>query len=142
VTPPSRDDATVDARDYQQGENFYFQSPSGNIKCGFINNNNVGTGCQLTHASVIPPALGDCGTRPERAVAAQIIGRKASFLCLNQGVFVGQPLDGGGEGGGRVLGYGQTIFVRSTSCTSSLAGIRCDAAGHGFVIAADQQALF
>lgn len=33
---PSRDDATVDARDYQQRDSYYFQSPTGNIMCGII----------------------------------------------------------------------------------------------------------
>ncbi|MGV9612791.1 hypothetical protein [Nocardia xishanensis] len=90
----------------------------------------------------MPSELSDCGTRPERAVAAQVVGGRGQFLCLNQGVFVGAPLDGSGKGGGKVLPYGATIIVRGTACTSLPSGIRCDAAGHGFVIAADAQSLF
>ncbi|MEV6560640.1 DUF6636 domain-containing protein [Nocardia sp. NPDC051756] len=139
---PSRDDATVDARDYQSGDKYYFQSPSGNILCGFVEADSLGTGCQLAHASVVPAELPDCGTRANRAVAAQIVGGKAKFLCTSQGIFVGPPLDGGNKGGGKVLGYGQTLIVRGTACTSTQAGIRCDQGGHGFFIAADAQSLF
>ncbi|MFD6156149.1 hypothetical protein ACFWF7_24440 [Nocardia sp. NPDC060256] len=139
---PSRDDATVDARDYQSDGKYYFQSPSGNILCGFIESDGIGTGCQLAHASVVPAALPDCGTRADREVAAQVIGGKGQFQCLSQGIFVGPPLDGGNRGGGKVLGYGQTIIVRGIACTSMTAGVRCDQGGHGFFIAADAQSLF
>ncbi|WP_228833608.1 DUF6636 domain-containing protein [Nocardia brasiliensis] len=139
---PSREDATVDARDFQQEGYYYFQSPSKNIKCGFIESNGLGTGCQLKNATVIPAELPDCGTRPDRAVAAQVVGGEGKYLCLNQGVFVGPPIDGGSEGGGKVLAYGETIVVKGTACTSSEAGIQCSQAGHGFFIAADKQSLF
>ncbi|MCU1643342.1 MAG: hypothetical protein JWN03_3617 [Nocardia sp.] len=142
TTAPTRNDANVDARDFQQGDKYYFQSPTGNIMCGIIDDKNFGTGCQLEHASVVPSQLSDCGTRPERAVAAEVMGGAAKFLCLNQGVFVGSPTDGTNKGGGKVLRYGQTLIVRGTACTSTQAGIRCDAGGHGFLIAADQQQLF
>ncbi|WP_330185056.1 hypothetical protein OHB26_16585 [Nocardia sp. NBC_01503] len=143
---PSRDDANVDARDFQQGDKYYFQSPTGNIMCGFINEGAFGTGCQLEHVSVVPAELPDCGTRADRAVAANITGSKAKFICLNQGVFVGSPTGpvkpGNNKGGGKVLEYGQTIIVRGVACTSTQAGVRCDSGGHGFLIAADQQQLF
>lgn len=142
TTLPSRDDATVDARDYQQGDHFYFQSPTGNILCGIIDDANFGTGCQLVRAAVVPPELPDCGRAPDRAVAAEVGARGPRFLCLNQGVFVGAPVDGSNRGGGKVLGYGQTIIVRGTACTSMPTGVRCDQAGHGFLIAADAQSLF
>ncbi|MFI6046906.1 hypothetical protein ACIA8C_35170 [Nocardia sp. NPDC051321] len=139
---PSRDDATVDARDYASDGKYYFQSPSGNILCGFIEADGIGTGCQLAHASVVPAELPDCGTRANREVSAQILGGKGQYRCLSQGIFVGPPLDGGNRGGGKVLGYGQTIIVRGTACTSMSAGVRCDQGGHGFFIAADAQSLF
>ncbi|MEU8899801.1 DUF6636 domain-containing protein [Nocardia sp. NPDC048505] len=143
---PSRDDATVDARDYQIGDQFYFQSPSGNIKCGFINDNTFGTGCQLKDAKVIPAQLQPgCDNSPARKVAAYVHGTTAQFICLSQGVFVGIPQNTGGgpgEGGGKILNYGETLIVRGTACTSLEAGVRCDQGGHGFFIAADQQYLF
>ncbi|MEV0246660.1 hypothetical protein AB0H76_08745 [Nocardia sp. NPDC050712] len=146
TTLPSRDDATVDARDYKIGDEFYFQSPSGNIKCGFTNNNTYGTGCQLKDAKVIPAELQPrCDNSPARKVAAYIKGAAAEFICLSQGVFVGFPettAPGFNEGGGKVLSYGDTIIVRGTACTSSAAGVRCDQGGHGFFIAGDQQYLF
>ncbi|WP_405494278.1 DUF6636 domain-containing protein [Nocardia sp. NBC_00511] len=133
----------VDARDYQQGDAFYFQSPTGNIMCGFINADSLGTGCQLEHASVVPASLPGCGTAANRAVAAEINGGTASFRCVSQGFYVGAPPNGqSGKGGGKVLAYGQTITVRGVACTSSQDGVRCDAAGHGFLIAADKQSLF
>ncbi|WP_256673901.1 DUF6636 domain-containing protein [Nocardia cyriacigeorgica] len=140
---PSRDDATVDARDFQQGNYYYFQSPTGNIMCGFINEGELGTGCQLDTTQVVPPELSDCDTsRADRAVAAQVLGGAARFMCVNQGFFVGSPTDGTRKGGGNVLEYGATIIVRGTACTSMPTGVRCDQAGHGFMIAADKQYLF
>ncbi|MEU2257652.1 hypothetical protein ABZ540_31245 [Nocardia xishanensis] len=63
------------------------------------------------------------GTRPERAVAAQVAGGRGQFLWHDQGVFVGAPLDGSGKGGFKVLPYGATIIVRGTACTSLPSGI-------------------
>ncbi|MFE3756253.1 hypothetical protein ACFXO9_18290 [Nocardia tengchongensis] len=142
TTLPDRDAANVDARDFQQQETYYFQSPTGNIMCAFTPAHTLGMGCQLEHASVIPAALPGCGTRPDRAVAVQIVEGTAKFLCTSQGIYVGAPLNGGSKGGGKVLEYGQTLIVRGTACTSTTAGVRCDSGGHGFLIAADQQQLF
>ncbi|WP_245677121.1 hypothetical protein [Nocardia acidivorans] len=139
---PARDGATVDARDYQQGDRFYFQSPSGNIMCGFNVGDGSVVGCQLARVSVVPPALPDCGSRPDRAVAARIAGGAAQFACLNQGVFVGDPVGGGSKGGGKVLPYGATITVQGTACESLRTGVRCSSGGHGFMVAAGAQSLF
>ncbi|MFD3747077.1 hypothetical protein [Nocardia sp. NPDC058633] len=140
---PSRDDATVDARDYQQhGDNFYFQSPSGNIMCGFVEAESLGVGCQLADAKVIPADLPTCDNSPARKVAAHVAGGRSEFLCVNQGFFVGEPVDGTSKGGGKVLNYGDTVIVRSAACTSTEQGVRCDVGGRGFFIAADQQYLF
>ncbi|MEV0078746.1 DUF6636 domain-containing protein [Nocardia neocaledoniensis] len=139
---PSRDDATVDARDYQQRESFYFQSPTGNIMCGILADAPFGVGCQLAHANVVPPQLPNCSDAPDRKVAVHTVGGKSEFLCTSQGIFVGEPVDGTNKGGGATLNYGDTLVVRGVACTSSEQGIRCDAAGHGFTISADAQALF
>ncbi|MFD6398791.1 DUF6636 domain-containing protein [Nocardia sp. NPDC060249] len=139
---PTRDDATVDARDYQQRNNFYFQSPTGNILCGFVEEGTLGVGCQLADTHVIPPELPTCDNSPARKVAAHIYGGTAEFLCTNQGFFVGEPVDGTNKGGGKTLNYGDTIIVRGAACTSTQQGVRCDADGHGFFISADRQYLF
>ncbi|GEM32998.1 hypothetical protein NN3_40050 [Nocardia neocaledoniensis NBRC 108232] len=139
---PSRDDATVDARDYQQRESFYFQSPTGNIMCGILADAPFGVGCQLAHANVIPPQLPNCSDAPDRKVAVHTVGGKSEFLCTSQGIFVGEPVDGTTKGGGATLNYGDTLVVRGVACTSTEQGIRCDAAGHGFTISADAQTLF
>ncbi|WP_280341714.1 DUF6636 domain-containing protein [Nocardia neocaledoniensis] len=139
---PSRDDATVDARDYQQRDSFYFQSPTGNIMCGILADAPFGVGCQLSHANVLPPQLPDCTDAPNRKVAVHTVGGKSEFLCTSQGIFVGEPVDGTTKGGGATLNYGDTLVVRGVACTSTEQGIRCDAAGHGFTISADSQTLF
>lgn len=139
---PSRDAATVDARDYQQRDNFYFQSPTGNILCGFVEEGTLGVGCQLADTRVIPPELPTCDNSPARKVAAHVYGGTAEFLCTSQGVFVGEPVDGTNKGGGRTLNYGDTVVVRGAACTSTEQGVRCDVGGHGFFISADRQYLF
>ncbi|MEV6363572.1 DUF6636 domain-containing protein [Nocardia asteroides] len=139
---PSRDDATVDARDYQQRESYYFQSPTGNIMCGILADAPFGVGCQLSKANVIPPQLPDCSDAPNRKVAVHTVGGKSEFLCTSQGIFVGEPVDGTNKGGGATLNYGDTLVVRGVACTSTEQGVRCDAAGHGFTISADAQTLF
>ncbi|MEV4129252.1 DUF6636 domain-containing protein [Nocardia sp. NPDC049707] len=140
---PNRDDVNVDARDYQQGDKFYFQSPNGNIMCGFINDYGFGVGCQLVHASAVPAELANCSEQPDRTVAADVgYSGEARYVCMKQGVFVGQPPNGSTTGGGKVLEYGQTIMVRSMACTSTESGVRCDNGKHGFMIAADAQSLF
>ncbi|MFD4443231.1 DUF6636 domain-containing protein [Nocardia sp. NPDC058519] len=139
---PSRDDATVDARDYQQRDSFYFQSPTGNIMCGIVSATTLGVGCQLGHANVIPPQLPDCTDAPDRKVAVHVYGGKAEFLCTSQGIFVGEPVDGTRKGGGKILNYGDTIIALGAACTSTPQGMRCDAGGHGFLISADSQTIF
>ncbi|SFL59487.1 DUF6636 domain-containing protein [Nocardia asteroides] len=139
---PSRDDATVDARDYQQRDNYYFQSPTGNIMCGILADAPFGVGCQLAHANVIPPQLPNCSDAPNRKVAVHTVGGKSEFLCTSQGIFVGSPVDGTNKGGGATLNYGDTLVVRGVACTSTEQGIRCDAAGRGFTISADSQTIF
>ncbi|MGX1806672.1 DUF6636 domain-containing protein [Nocardia sp. NPDC055321] len=142
TTLPTRDDATVDARDYAQGEQYYFQSPSGNIMCGFLDTGGIGVGCQLAQVSSVPAELPGCGYAENKKVAAEIFNGSPRFRCLSQGMFVGSPTDGTNKGGGKVLGYGQTIIVRGTACTSSESGVRCDTAGRGFKVAAEAQSLF
>ena len=136
-------DATVDARDYQQRNNCYFQSPTGNIMCGFVREGDLGVGCQLSKVTVIPAALlPTCDDSPAHKVAARIVSGKPEFMCVNQGFYVGDPVDGTNKGGGKVLEYGDTIVVRGTACTSTEQGVRCEAANHGFFVAADRQHLF
>ncbi|RBO83616.1 hypothetical protein [Nocardia puris] len=142
TTYPPVGTGPVDAREYQIGDHFYFQSPTGNIKCGFLLDDNFGVGCQLRDATVIPPELPGCTPAPDRAVAAHVSGPTSEFLCLNQGIFVGIPQDGTAAGG-KILPYGESIMVRGYSCMSLPDGVRCDSGRDaGFVIAADHQALF
>ncbi|MFE6922700.1 DUF6636 domain-containing protein [Nocardia sp. NPDC057663] len=139
---PTREDATVDARDYQQRDNYYFQSPTGNIMCGILADAPFGVGCQLARTNVIPPQLPNCDDAPDRKVAVHVVDGKSEFLCTSQGIFVGSPVDGTNKGGGATLHYGDTLVVRGVACTSTQQGVRCDAAGHGFTISADNQTLF
>ncbi|MFE6860226.1 hypothetical protein [Nocardia sp. NPDC057668] len=142
TTLPTRDDANVDARDFAQGDQFYFQSPSGNIMCGFINTGGIGVGCQLAQVTSVPAELPGCGYAENKKVAAEIFNGAPRFRCLSQGMFVGSPTDGSNKGGGKILRYGETIIVRGTACTSMESGVRCDTGGRGFVVAAEAQSLF
>ncbi|MFF2086463.1 DUF6636 domain-containing protein [Nocardia sp. NPDC058176] len=140
---PARGDKLVDPRPYQQqGDNFYFQSPTGNIMCGILTELSLGVGCQLARTNVIPAQLPDCTDAPDRKVAVHVAGGTAEFLCTSQGIFVGESVDGGSKGGGKVLNYGDTISILGTACTSTEQGMRCEVAGRGFFISADQQSLF
>ena len=141
TTLPNRDDVNVDARDFMEQGHYYFQSPSKNIMCGIYVDNLHTAGCQLRKATVLPAGL-DCANNPAHSVAAEIRGATPQFSCLNQGVFVGPPLDGSTEGGGKVLEYGQTIGVRGVICESMTSGVRCTVGDHGFLLAADAQSLF
>ncbi|WP_198347484.1 hypothetical protein [Nocardia terrae] len=144
---PNRDDANVDARDFQQQGHYYFQSPSKNIKCGIDVDNLHIAGCQLKNATAIPSGL-SCANNPAHEVAAEILSGGTKFECLNQGVFVGPPTDGSTapgnhEGGGKVLEYGRILAVKSIICESMTSGVRCSSGdGHGFFIAAENQYLF
>lgn len=123
LNPPgelSRDDANVDARDYQQGDTFYFQSPDGNYTCAVRPLDDRLTGCfGAIHPT--PSQLSDCATMNSASI---VIG---GYLCQTQGVMTG-------EGGGAVLPYGSVLVVQSVICTSEPTGIACDHGGHGFSI--------
>ncbi|WP_336084732.1 DUF6636 domain-containing protein [Nocardia sp. SSK8] len=139
---PTRADATVDARAYQQRESFYFQSPTGNIMCGILADAPFGFGCQLAKANTIPARLPGCTDAPDRKVAVHVDGNTREFLCTSQGIFVGSPVDGTNKGGGATLHYGDTLVARGVACTSTEKGVRCEASGHGFFISADEQTLY
>ncbi|WP_024794988.1 hypothetical protein [Tomitella biformata] len=140
--PPTRDDANVDARDFQSGPAFYFQSPSGNIMCGvYPDDPQLGVGCQASDAPVStdgPP----CENSATSAVGIKLAGGNAQRICLNQGIYVGPPVDGTNRGGGKVLAYGDTIIVQSVACQSTEAGITCWGPGGGFTLSRDVNEVF
>ncbi|NKX91529.1 DUF6636 domain-containing protein [Nocardia coubleae] len=132
---------TVDAGKYLLDGGYYFQSPTGNIMCGFLTAAPYGVGCQLGKANIISPKLPNCTDAPNRKVAAHLYQGKSELLCTSQGIFVGIPQDGS-PAGGAVLNYGQSVTVNGYTCDSSSQGVRCMADGHGFAISADDQHAF
>ncbi|MBF6064058.1 hypothetical protein IU500_27225 [Nocardia terpenica] len=139
--PLNRNDATVDARDYLSGSTYFFQSPSGKFKCGiYTDEPSLGAGCQGPAGPATTGATPDCGNQPavkERAV--KVTGSGTDFSCVNQGIYVGPPPNGGsGEGGGRVLPYGAVLVVQNYTCASRTTGVHCETAKHGFTVATQQ----
>lgn len=144
--PPTRNDATVDARDYQTGpDTYYFQSADHAIKCGIVFGGSLdGVGCQSYEAPV-PESMSDCTPLGgNKAIAAQITDGQPRNVCLNQGVWVGPPVDGTNEGGGAVLADGDVLIVRGTACRAEPqgGGISCFGASNGFTLGRGTNVLF
>ncbi|MGU3435871.1 DUF6636 domain-containing protein [Actinomycetes bacterium M1A6_2h] len=134
---PTRDDVNVDARDFQQGDSYYFTSPSGNAFCAFRSFNAPGTdiGCQVRYS--VPGSTGRvCGNVANNTYGVQVLNSgTVEQICTNQGIFVStEP---------RVLQYGDIIAVQGDSCRSTEAGIICySVAGTGFMISRDVNVTF
>ncbi|MDI9927366.1 hypothetical protein [Rhodococcus sp. IEGM 1341] len=136
---PNRDDVNVDARDFEQaGGQYFFQSPSGNVFCGFSSSNAPGTvvGCQVRYS--VPGNTGrECLNTENSTYGVQIRqDGTVEQICTNQGIFVGQGSDT------RVLEYGQVIGVTGTFCRSSEAGVTCYDGDRGFMISRDVNLAF
>ncbi|OZD64384.1 hypothetical protein CH272_13480 [Rhodococcus sp. 05-340-1] len=136
---PNRDDVNVDARDFEQaGSQYFFQSPSGNVFCGFNSTNAPGTivGCQVRYS--VPGNTGrECLNTDNNTYGAKINqDGTVEQICTNQGIFVGGPERP------RVLEYGQIIGVTGTFCRSDEAGITCYDGDRGFMISRDVNIAF
>lgn len=83
-----------------------------------------------------------CANSANSAVGIKLAGGSAQHICLNQGVYVGPPVDGSDRGGGKVLAYGDTIIVQTVACQSTEAGITCWEAGSGFTLSRDVNEVF
>ncbi|GAB20435.1 hypothetical protein GOEFS_115_00750 [Gordonia effusa NBRC 100432] len=134
-TKPSRDDANVDARDFQTAPGEYnFISPSGNVWCAIRTNSNAGEtrfGCQARRS--VPGSSGvTCRNTNSHEYAVKIQDGRVIQFCTTQGIFVAQNP--------RTLNYGQTIMVQGDSCTSTTEGITCYE-GPGFIISRDQNKI-
>ncbi|MGU3651477.1 DUF6636 domain-containing protein [Mycolicibacterium sp. A43C] len=143
--PPTRDDANVDARTYQaypdDPDSFYFQTPDHGFKCAIYLDprRTFSAGCQGGPSLPPPAEQAACWSGPHRS-AVGIEGGVSKYLCLNQGLFVGPPPDGSGngDGGWQELPIGGVLIVRGTPCTSSADGITCWDGDHGFSIGRTQ----
>ncbi|MCJ0978729.1 hypothetical protein MTX35_13505 [Rhodococcus sp. ARC_M12] len=136
---PNRDDVNVDARDFEQaGGQYFFQSPSGNVFCGFNSSNAPGTivGCQVRYS--VPGNTGRECLNTENNTYGVKINQDGTVdqICTNQGIFVGGPERP------RVLEYGQVIGVTGTFCRSTEAGITCYDGDRGFMISRDVNIAF
>ncbi|MEK8070708.1 hypothetical protein [Rhodococcoides navarretei] len=140
VSPaPNRDDVNVDARNFEQaGGQYFFQSPSGNVFCGFNSSNAPGTivGCQVRYS--VPGNTGRECLNTENNTYGVKINQDGTVdqICTNQGIFVGGPERP------RVLEYGQVIGVTGTFCRSTEAGITCYDGDRGFMISRDVNIAF
>lgn len=135
----------VDPAQYRQQAGYYFQTPSGAFRCAILDqpiSDNARAGCQGPTRPA-PAQYQECWANNDYA-SALAVGTKAEPLCLNQGVFVGEPIDGGTQGGGRILPYGAMLTVGSFTCDSTEAGVTCtnDAAGTGFQISRESNRTF
>ncbi|MFI6998008.1 hypothetical protein [Nocardia sp. NPDC050175] len=135
----------VDPAQYRQQMGYYFQSPSGSFLCAILDqpiDDNAQVGCQGPTAPA-PAEFKDCWSKNPQA-SALTVGVHSGARCLNQGVFVGAPIDGGNRGGGRVLPYGGVLTVGPFTCDSAEAGVTCtnDSTGAGFKIARETNRTF
>ncbi|MFE9576109.1 hypothetical protein ACFYO1_06985 [Nocardia sp. NPDC006044] len=135
----------VDPAQYRQSMGYYFQSPTGSFLCAILDqpiDDNAQAGCQGP-TSPAPAQVKDCWSKHPQA-SALTVGTHSEALCLNQGVFVGAPTDGGDRGGGRVLPYGGMLTVGAFTCDSAESGVTCtnDTTGAGFKISRESNRTF
>lgn len=99
-----------------------FQSPSGNINCGYLPD---GLTCQISEFTYKPPDL-DCHGMGAPGATFGIDRMGDSFLFCAGDV----------EGGGPVLAYGKQIAVGNVHCVSREDGVTCQdvSSGHGFKV--------
>lgn len=131
---PSRDDANVDARDFQVAPDRYaFVSPSQNVYCAVstLPDDPAGAvGCQAVTS--VPAANGTvCDNSATNSYAVRIDGGEVTQFCTNQGIYIPSSNP-------RTLEYGQILMVQSTPCTSTTTAISCWGSGdNGFIISRD-----
>lgn len=131
AAPPFQDSDLVDPASFPGlVTDIGFQSPSGNIACGFYDD---GVACQIAEYDFeIPPRPDECGDT----------GWGFNFAVDDIGGFM--FCAGDVEGGGPALGYGQQLAVGDYHCVSREEGVTCiDAvSGGGFTLARDAYELF
>ncbi|MFG1798508.1 hypothetical protein [Nocardia sp. NPDC049149] len=135
----------VDPAQYREQRGYYFQSPSGMFLCAILDqpiDENAQAGCQGP-TTPAPADQKECWAKDPNA-SGLAVGKRARTLCLTQGVFVGEPSDGGNRGGGRVLPYGASITVGPFTCSSAENGVTCtnDSTGNGFQISREMNRTF
>ncbi|WP_135232302.1 hypothetical protein [Nocardia sp. CS682] len=135
----------VDPAQYRQQMGYYFQSPSGSFLCAILDqpiDDNAQVGCQGP-TTPAPAEFKECWSKNPQG-STLTVGKRSGARCLNQGVFVGAPIDGGSRGGGRVLPYGGVLTVGAFTCDSAENGVTCtnDTTGAGFTIARESNRTF
>lgn len=138
---PTRDYVNVDAGYFEffDGE-YFFQSPSGNIFCGFNSANAPGTkvGCQVRYS--VPGNTGRvCGNVANHTYGVRINQDSTiEQICTNQGIFLPSDLTRDVP----VLEYGQAIGAAGTACRSAEDGVTCYDGNRGFTISRDVNIAF
>ncbi|CAM4461928.1 hypothetical protein NONI108955_30860 [Nocardia ninae] len=144
-TPRPHASGPVDPAQYRQQMGYYFQSPSGSFLCAILDqpiDDNAQVGCQGP-TTPAPAEFKECWSKNPQG-STLTVGKRSGARCLNQGVFVGAPIDGGSRGGGRVLPYGGVLTVGAFTCDSAENGVTCtnDTTGAGFTIARESNRTF
>ncbi len=142
-------DVQVDANSFYGngagGMAYYFQSPTGNIKCGIgFADRRMRSGCMAL--SSVPSNTGvTCKNAGSSLYAMVLLDTAARSNCVNQPVYMGNSQNAdAGPSGGKVLRYGEFISVAGVTCRSISYGINCtpEAGGFGFVLAKDRNNAF
>ncbi|RJO74735.1 hypothetical protein D5S18_14830 [Nocardia panacis] len=130
---------------YQAVGGYFFHTADRGLSCGILDEavgqSRHSAGCQ--GSTPPPPEMQACWNSAPDA-AAMAVGESASYLCVNQGLFVGPPEDGGGQSGGQVLPAGASLTVHGFTCQTEQMGVSCrnDVSGHGFTMTPGTNRLF
>jgi hypothetical protein len=110
----------------------FFESPSGNIGC--VLDKREGARCDIREKDWTPPPQ-PSWCQVDWGYGVQLSRRgRASFLCAGDTAF----------GGGRSIGYGESIRRGRFQCFSRKTGMRCvnHRNGHGFKLSRQRVRLF
>lgn len=126
--PESGKPAPVDLSDYDMPG---FTTPSGNIGCLFDDYNGGHVRCDRLAMDSVPGGKpDDCDFDWGHSVELSAGGRGA-LACTSDSV-MGLP---GETDGSRSLPYGDSVYYRGITCTSTTTSLRCrTGGGHGFLL--------
>lgn len=114
-------------------EYYAFQSPTGNIGCIIVTEEETSVRCDLADFAASFTDDGECELDFGHAFAVGQYGR-AGAICAGDTV-----LDDGAE----VLEYGEEIYINGITCWSERSGLSCaNDNGHGFSLSKRRQEVF
>lgn len=114
-------------------EYYAFQSPTGNIGCYILVEEETSARCDLAEFTPSFRDPGDCELDFGHAFAVGQYGRSGA-ICAGD-----SALDDSAE----VLDYGEEIYIEGITCWSEPSGMSCaNDNGHGFTLSKARQELF